>query len=141
MKEFQARHVFGVLAWTVEDPDYVLSGTIYRFTAREEEDWWLRIPIVSAIALLGVPGVHIETIVDIELMLMRRSGKIARRYRVSIPMRESLTVTDEEAWSIGEAHHHVKTLLAPRLNQAFSAAVTQLRDQLLRDPALAIAIR
>jgi hypothetical protein len=125
--EFNTTGVFRSVAGSTRAPDLVLSGTIHRFHGQVTLPSWAMIPgLAWTVNMFWSPVQEREGLVDLELTLATPEGGIVGRYRGCDRYRETA----------GHDHHHWSMPLYPahaRLNQSFTEAVRQIRDQILED--------
>ncbi len=109
-------------------PDLILTGTIHRFYGQATIPSWLLIPGVGwAVNAFASPAQGWQGEVDLELTLARPNGQVVGTYRGHVAYHQDLAEHDSRYWSMPLYPAHV------RLNRAFTEAVGQIRDQILRD--------
>lgn len=127
LADFSATSVFKSVASSERRPDLILSGTIYRFSGDVTLPSWTMIPGVAwAINAFWSPVQERHGIVDLELTLATPDGEILGRYRGC----------GQYAEVGGYDHHYWSMPVYPahrRLNQLFTTAVQDIRDQILDD--------
>jgi hypothetical protein len=110
-----------------DHPDLILSGTIHRFYGQATIPSWLMIPGVGwAVNAFASPAQEWQGAVDLELTVTRPDGQVIGSYRGHATYQE-IAEHDSRYWSAPLYPAHA------RLNQAFTEAVQQIRDQILRD--------
>ena len=133
LADFSATSVFKSLAVTERSPDLILSGTINRFYGEVTLPSWARVPGVAwAVSVFWSPVQERHGTVDLELTLSRPEGELLGRYRGC----------EEYAEIAGHDHHYWSMPVYPahrRLNQLFTEAVRQIRDQMLDDREYLVA--
>jgi len=127
LTDFRATSVFQSISPERENPDLVLSGTIHRFYGQVALPSWLLIPGVK-LAVQAFWGIvqGWEGDVDLELTLARSDGQVLSTYRGQAHYQE-IAQHDHRFWSVPLYPAHA------RLNRAFTDAVSQIREQMLRD--------
>lgn len=125
--DFNTTSVFRSVASTERAPDLILSGTIHRFYGEVTLPAWAMIPGVAwAVSVFWSPVQERHGSVDLELTLSRPDGEMLGRYRSC----------EEYGEVAGHDHHYWSMPVYPahrRLNQLFTVAVQQIRDQMLND--------
>jgi hypothetical protein len=134
--EFNTTAVFHTVAGSTRAPDLILSGTIHRFHGEVTLPSWAMIPgLAWTVNMFWSPVQEREGQVDLELTLATPEGEVVGRYRGCDRYRETA----------GHDHHYWSMPLYPahsRLNQSFTEAVRQIRDQILEDREyIAAAVR
>ena len=133
LADFSATSVFKSVANSEREPDLILSGTIYRFSGDVTLPSWTMIPGVAwAISAFWAPAQERHGIVDLEVTLARPNGEIVGRYRGC----------GQYAEVAGYDHHYWSMPVYPahrRLNQLFTTAVQDIRDQILDDREVLVA--
>jgi hypothetical protein len=125
--DFSATGVFRSIRKGGDHPDLILSGTIHRFYGQATIPSWLMIPGVGwAVNALASPAQEWQGAVDLELTVTRPDGRVIGAYRGHVTYQE-IAEHDSRYWSAPLYPAHA------RLNQAFTEAVQQIRDQILRD--------
>lgn len=110
-----------------DHPDLILSGTIHRFYGQATIPSWLMIPGVGwAVNAFASPAQEWQGAVDLELTVTRPDGQVVGTYRGRAAYQE-VAEHDSRYWSMPLYPAHA------RLNLAFTEAVQQIRDQMLRD--------
>jgi hypothetical protein len=131
--DFSATSVFQSIAGTERTPDLILSGTIYRFYGEVTLPSWAMIPGVAwAVSVFWSPVQERHGEVDLELTLATPEGEILGRYRGCDKYGE-VAGREGRFWSMPVYPAH------SRLNQSFTEAVRQIRDQMLDDRARLLA--
>jgi hypothetical protein len=127
LADFRATSVFQSISPQRENPDLILSGTIHRFYGQVSLPSWLLIPGVK-LAVQAFWGIvqGWEGDVDLELTLARSDGQVLSTYRGQARYQE-IAQLDHRFWSVPLYPAHA------RLNLAFTDAVSQIREQMLRD--------
>ena len=125
--DFSTTSVFRSVANTERSPDLILSGTIHRFYGEVTLPTWAMIPGVAwAVSVFWSPVQERHGAVDLELTLSRPDGELLARYRGC----------EQYGEVAGRDHHYWAMPVYPahrRLNQMFTVAVQQIRDQMLVD--------
>lgn len=122
LDDFRRNAVFATIRKHPDKPDFLLSGTIHRFYERYRLPGWSAIPPLGFLAaLFGAKLDRFTGEADLELTLTDPAGTLTRRYR------GTSAFDVEQGWYDGYTERGV------RLNQAFTEAVRQIRDQILRD--------
>ncbi len=133
MADFSATAVFQSIRKGEDHPDLILSGTIHRFYGQATIPSWLLIPGLGwAVNTFASPVQEWQGTVDLELTLARPNGQIVGTYRGHAVYQE-IADHDSRYWSMPLYPAHV------RLNRAFTEAVQQIREQILRDRDLLTA--
>ncbi len=125
--DFSTTSVFQSVAGTERTPDLILSGTIHRFYGEVTLPSWAMIPGVAwAVSVFWSPVQERHGEVDLELTLATPEGEILGRYRGCDKYGE-VAGREGRFWSMPVYPAH------SRLNQSFTEAVRQIRDQMLDD--------
>jgi hypothetical protein len=127
LADFRATSVFQSISPQRENPDLILSGTIHRFYGQISLPSWFLIPGVK-LAVQAFWGIvqGWEGDVDLELTLARSDGQVLSTYRGQARYQE-IAQHDHRFWSVPLYPAHA------RLNRAFTDAVSQIRERMLRD--------
>jgi hypothetical protein len=129
LADFRSTSVFRSIHMEQDHSDLVLGGTIHRFYGQVSIPSWLLIPGVGwAAQIFWSPVQEWEGEVDLELTLARPTGAVLGAYRGRVAYQE-IADYDSRYWSSPHLPAH------RRLNEAFTEAVHQIRDQMLRDGA------
>src|SRR5436853_881606 len=133
LADFRATSVFQSISSQQENPDLILSGTIHRFYGQVSLPSWLLIPGVK-LAVQALWGIvqGWEGDGDLELTLARSDGQVLGNYRGQARYQE-IAQHDHRFWSAPLYPAHA------RLNRAFTDALYQIREQMLRDRDLLMA--
>jgi hypothetical protein len=125
--DFSATSVFQSVGSTERFPDLILSGTIHRFHGEVTLPGWAMIPGVGwAASVFWSPVQERHGEVDLELTLANPDGTLLGRYRGCDRYGE-IAGHEDRYWSMPVYPAH------SRLNQSFTEAVRQIRDQMLQD--------
>jgi len=125
--DFSATGVFRSIRKGGDHSDLILSGTIHRFYGQATIPSWLMIPGVGwAVNAFASPAQEWQGAVDLELTVTRPDGQVVGTYRGRAAYQE-IAEHDSRYWSAPLYPAHA------RLNLAFTEAVQQIRDQILRD--------
>lgn len=125
--DFSATSLFRSISNREAHPDLVLTGTIHRFYGQATIPSWFVIPGVAwAVNALASPGQAWQGEVDLELILARPNGQVLGTYRGRAVYQE-IAEPDSRYWSMPLYPAHA------RLNRAFTEAVQQIQEQILRD--------
>lgn len=127
LSDFRSTSVFQSIRTEQDHPDLILSGTIHRFYGQVSIPSWLLIPGIGwAAQIFWSPVQEWEGEVDLELTLTTPTGLVLGTYRGRAAY-EEIAEYDSRYWAspLLPAHR--------RLNDAFTKAVRQIRDQMLRD--------
>lgn len=131
--DFSATGIFRSIRKGGDHSDLILSGTIHRFYGQATIPSWLMIPGVGwAVNAFASPVQAWQGEVDLELTLARPNGQVVGTYRGQAAYQE-IADHDSRYWSMPLYPAHV------RLNRAFTEAVGQIRDHILRDRELLLA--
>ncbi|TAJ24062.1 MAG: hypothetical protein EPO64_10000 [Nitrospirae bacterium] len=131
--DFSATAVFRSIRKNEAHPDLILSGTIHRFYGQATIPSWLLIPGVGwAANALVSPAQSWQGEVDLEMTLATSAGRVLGTYRGRAAYQE-IAGHDSRYWSMPLYPAHV------RLNRAFTEAVGQIREQIVRDRDLLLA--
>ncbi len=131
--DFSATAVFRSIRRNEDRPQLILGGTIRRFYGQAAIPFWLRIPGVNwMVNALVSPVQAWQGEVDLEVTLATPDGRTVGTYRGRVQYQE-IGDADSRSWSMPLYPAHV------RLNQAFTDAMAQIRDQILRDKATLLA--
>ena len=133
LADFSATSVFKSIATMERGPDLILSGTINRFYGEVTLPSWAKVPGVTwAVSVFWSPVQERHGMVDLELTLSRPEGEVLGRYRGCEEYAE-IARHDHHYWSMPVYPAH------RRLNQLFTEAVRQIRDQILDDREYLVA--
>lgn len=127
LSDFRSTSVFQSIRKQEAHPDLILGGTIHRFHGQVSIPTWLLIPGVGwATQIFWSPLQEWQGEIDLELTLSTPTGEILKTYRGRADY-EEIADYDSRYWSSPHLPAH------RRLNHAFTEAVQQIRDQILRD--------
>jgi hypothetical protein len=127
LADFRSTSVFQSIRTEQKHPDLILGGTIHRFYGQVSIPSWLLIPGVGwAAQIFWSPVQEWEGEVDLELTLSTPTGLVLGSYRGHADY-EEIADYDSRYWSSPHLPAH------RRLNQAFTEAIGQIRDRMLRD--------
>ncbi len=127
---FSATSLFRSISNREAHPDLVLTGTIHRFYGQATVPSWFVIPGVAwAVNAFASPEQEWLGEVDLELTLAKPTGEALGTYRGHTTYRE-MAESDSRYWSTPLYPAHA------RLNRAFTDAVQQIQEQILRDREL-----
>jgi len=125
LTDFENNMVFETIKkrFDTQQPDLVMTGTIHRFygVSAPNAVFWLTIPI-DTIWLLGIPILHNQGAVDLDVTLTRPDGTVIGTYRGKADFSESYSM-----------YHDAQLSVPTQLNNAFSQSVAQIREQILKD--------
>lgn len=104
-------------------PDFIMKGTIHRFYGKYGTTpvFWLTIPI-DTIWLFGVPIMSDDIMVDLEISIEKPNGTVVGTYRGQASSGKWYNI-----------YQNVQFALPTRTNKAFSEAVAQIREELLKE--------
>ena len=125
LNEFTASRVFRRISTYDENPDLILTGRIERFFVHDRRKLWTYVPFSRKVAnLFGANTYMGSGEVHITMKLLNPSGEQLNTYVGHAKFEEDFTPNDETepGW---------------KLNRAFSEAVNQIREEMLKDPKLA----
>jgi hypothetical protein len=125
--DFSATGLFRSVASRPDRADLILRGTIRRFHGEVTLPPWMVLPGLSlaAQAFWGLAQ-QWEGDVELELVALSRDGHTLGAYR-GLSRYEEVAAHDRHFWSMPFYPAHI------RLNEAFTEAVRQIREQLLKD--------
>jgi len=128
LDDFRSNAVFDSIRKHDQDADLALKGIIYRFHMASKTPWYAWVPGLGLVyAIAGGAALTLEGTVDIELLLCRKNGSVINNYRATVDVpEEEVTFYDKKAWGFPAGD---------RLDEAFTAAVRQIRDLILADEA------
>jgi hypothetical protein len=124
LTDFNNNQVFESVKKRFEkEPDLVMKGTIHRFYGKfgTTPVFWLTIPI-DTIWLFGVPIMGDDGLVDLEVSIARPDGTVLGTYHGQSKFSKYYNM-----------YQNAGLALPTRLNKAFSEAIAQIREQILRD--------
>ncbi|MBM4123725.1 MAG: hypothetical protein FJ246_02025 [Nitrospira sp.] len=128
--DFSAAAVFRSIGRHAAHPDLILSGTIRRFYGQATIPSWALIPGLGwAVSAFASPVQAWQGEVDLEVRLATPDGLVLGVYRGRAAYQE-MAGHDSRYWSMPLYPAHV------RLNRAFTEAVGQIRDQMVKDREL-----
>jgi hypothetical protein len=124
--DFSATGLFRSIGTRERDPDLILTGTIHRFYGQATVLSWLIPGAGWTVNAVASPSQAWQGEVDLELTLTRPDGRVLGTYRGRARYDE-IASYDHHYWAMPLYPAHA------RLNQAFSEAVQDVREQILRD--------
>jgi len=120
--DFYTNLVFTGIRRNEINPDLILTGIIYRFSERHTAPWYSLMPPIRVFA----PRIgHYEGEVDLEVILTTPAGVQVGSYRGKSSFSYEVTLLSGGSSTTRQ--------WGDRLNEHFSAAVRQIREQLLGD--------
>lgn len=133
--DFSATGLFRSVASRPDRADLILRGTIRRFHGEVTLPSWMVLPGLSlaAQAFWGLAQ-QWEGKVELELVALGPDGRTLGTYR-GLSRYEEVATHDRHFWSMPFYPAHI------RLNQAFTEAMRQIREQLLKDRDRLVASR
>jgi hypothetical protein len=148
ISDFNTNAVFKQAGRRIEEPDYILKGTIKRFYGKTGINNYGKVSFVMALATLivlpavddpvaavgfiplmlwytGIPISNNSSNIEIELALYNKNGELVNTYAAKAYIKTSTNL------------YKNKSLALPTLtNRVFSDVVMRLRTQILNDPKL-----
>ena len=124
LEDFDSDQVFSRLSIFEPNPDLILTGRVDKFYQHDRPRLWSYAPYAETFAWLFRVNTYVSSgEVDLTVMLLKAGGEVVGRYRGREKFDETYRPNDD-------------LLPGERLNHAFFAAVQQIREKLLADPAL-----
>ncbi len=124
LTDFNNNQVFESVKKRFEnEPDLIMKGTIHRFYGKfgPTPAFWITIPI-DTIWFFGVPVMGDNGYVDLDISIERPDGTVLGTYHGQSKFSKHYTI-----------YHDAALALPTRVNNAFSEAIAQIREEILKD--------
>jgi hypothetical protein len=124
LTDFNNNQVFASVKKRFEnEPDLVMKGTIQRFYGKSGPTpvFWITIPI-DILWFFGLPIMGDDGLVNMEVSIQRPDGTVLGTYHGQAKFSKLYTI-----------YVNATLALPTRMNKAFTDAIAQIREQILRD--------